>query len=336
MTRDDVGTPPPTDAELAFYGHLTKQCALVDFGDRTQIELTGRDRQRFLHNLCTNDIVRLTPGSGCEAFATNVQGKCLAHLLVFARADSLVVETAAAQAGVLIPFWDRYLITEDVQLIDRGDVWTELLVAGADAPQVLARLGFPSIPEQQYEHIESTSDGGTWQLRRVPMLGVPTFLAACARADQPRLTAGLAQAGAVSASPDVGCAAFHMARIEHGFPWFGWDITDKNLPQEVERNSLTIHFNKGCYLGQETIARIDALGHVNRVLSRLQASFKAVPSPGTQVTRAGQSIGTVTSSAYSPRRQAPLAMAYLRREHSQPGTAVDLPLGPAQVVSLTD
>jgi folate-binding protein YgfZ len=151
------------------------------------------------------------------------------------------------------------------------------------------------------------------------------------------ITAALANAGAVPAAMD----AFEIARIEAGIPFYGLDISDKNLPQEVNRDAQAISFTKGCYLGQETVARIDALGHVNRVLVGVRFAGTVPPPTGTEVFPAdGQgsegksTIGAVTSAAYSHRLGAPLALAYVRRGHNQTGTQLGSPIGPAQVISL--
>ena len=140
----------------------------------------------------------------------------------------------------------------------------------------------------------------------------------------------LVQAGARRAGPQ----AFEARRIEAGFPSYGPDISDKNLPQELARDARAISFTKGCYLGQETVARIDALGHVNQTLVGVRFENGASVSPGLELTVAGAAAGRVTSAAYSPLLQAPLALAYVRRGSNQPGTRLDSPVGPAEVVSL--
>ncbi len=140
----------------------------------------------------------------------------------------------------------------------------------------------------------------------------------------------LVAAGATECRP----AAFDAARIEWGFPLYGVDITDKNLPQEVARDALAISFVKGCYLGQETVARIDALGHVNKLLVGVRFHGATVPSPDTELSAAGQTVGHVTSATYSPRLSAPLALAYVRRGSNEPGTKLSSALGDAAVVRL--
>jgi folate-binding protein YgfZ len=113
-------------------------------------------------------------------------------------------------------------------------------------------------------------------------------------------------------------------------------MTAENLPQEIDRNPQAISFTKGCYLGQETVARIDALGHVNRMLRGVRFSCDSVPVAGTPLfsDSPDRPVGQVTSSCWSPRLEAPLAMAFLRRGNHEPGTRLNSELGAAEVVQL--
>jgi folate-binding protein YgfZ len=132
----------------------------------------------------------------------------------------------------------------------------------------------------------------------------------------------------------VDSPAFETARTEDGVPLFGVDFDDRNLPQEVGRNELAISFTKGCYLGQETVARIDALGHVNQQLAGVRFVGVDLPEPGAVLSRDGHDAGRVTSAIYSPRLQAPLALAMLRRELAAVGNPLDSPVGACEVVGL--
>ena len=116
----------------AEYAALTSGVGMVDFHDRTQIELTGDDRAVFLHNFTTNDIRGLQPGQGCEGFTLDVRGHIVGHLLVFCTPHSLVLDTVPGQAEKLVRHFDRYLIRERVEFHDRTDDWSELLLAGAE------------------------------------------------------------------------------------------------------------------------------------------------------------------------------------------------------------
>jgi folate-binding protein YgfZ len=117
-------------------------------------------------------------------------------------------------------------------------------------------------------------------------------------------------------------------------PLFGVDFDDSNFPQEVGRTEEAISFTKGCYLGQETVARIDALGHVNQQLAGVRFDGTDLPATGVELTHAEKSVGRVTSSTFSPQLQAPLALAMLRREHTGIGCRLESPVGVGEVIPL--
>jgi len=136
------------------------------------------------------------------------------------------------------------------------------------------------------------------------------------------------------AEGSVACCqeAWEAVRIEASLPLFGVDFDSSNLPQEVNRDAQAIHFNKGCYLGQETIARIDALGHVNKKVVLLKFAGKKVPPVGLELSVAGKNVGRVTSACWSPRFKAPLALAMVRRKSNELGSQLESEFGVATVV----
>lgn len=316
-----------TNAE---YQAITSACGLADFSDRTQIEMTGSDRAAFLHNLCTNEIRKLPPGAGCEAFVTDVKGKIVAYVNVFCRPDSLVLESVPEQAERLIAHLDRYLINEDVELHDRSDEWAELLLAGPLAGESLSRATAVEVPSERLANVDAEIAGYAASLRRVDVVGPEGFLIGCPREHVAAIWQALRDAGAIP----CGQQAVETARIEYGTPLYGVDVTDANLPQEVDRDREAISFVKGCYLGQETVARIDAMGHVNRKLRGVRFHGNELPEAGMELSRDGKPVGEVTSATFSPRLDAPLAMAYLRRENDAASMSLDSPLGEAEVVAL--
>lgn len=298
---------------------------LFDVSTRTQIEVTGRDRVKFLHSFCTNDVKKLQPGQGCEAFVTNVNGKVLGHIFVFAERDALWLESVAGAAAALLSHLDKYLITEDVRFADRSAEFAELLLTGPSSTELLERLGLSVSSLPRYGHLAHGSDVLPLRcVRRVDWFDSPTWLLSVPVAQRDEVQRTLTQADARHADDDE----FQSLRIAAGFPIYGIDITEDNLAQEVGRTELAISFTKGCYLGQEPIARIDAMGHVNRQLCRLELLSGPLPSVGTTIldkpTPDGKPIGTITSSA-SKRIGAddkPLALAYLRSGFAKVGSQV--------------
>jgi tRNA-modifying protein YgfZ len=315
---------------LADYQALTVGAGLADFSHRTLVEMTGDDRSRFLHNLCTNEIRKLAAGAGCEAFLTNVQGKILAHVLVFSGPDSLVLETVPGQADKILAHLDRYLIREKVELRNRSLDWSEWLLAGSQSEPLLAGAFAGGLPGQLLSSSSGEIAGREVWLRRVDLVGPVGFLIDCRRSDFAEVGEALCSAGA----RPVSAAAVEMARIEAGWPQFAADITEKNLPQEIARDDRAISFTKGCYLGQETVARIDALGHVNRTLVGVRFAGAQVPILGLEMFAGENAVGEVTSACYSPRLAAPLALAYVRRGSNQPAARLESAAGAGEVVGL--
>ncbi len=296
-----------------------QNAALFDVSDRTQIELAGSDCKSFLNNLCTNDTKRLAAGQGCEAFLTNVKGRILAHVFVFVDDGSLVVETMPHVEETLLAHLDRYLIREDVILTGQSQDWGELLVSGPAATGLLASLGAESESLATCGHVPMDRAGTTVRVRRVDWLGDPGYLLAAQR----QHLAGLWAAARDAGFQPAGAAAFHAARIAARFPLHGLDISEENLAPEAGRSSQAISFTKGCYLGQEPIARIDAVGHINRELCLLQFASDRVPATNDAIlSDDGNKIGHVTSSAPIPGEQQGVALGILKRAFVAAGTRV--------------
>lgn len=310
------------DSQRNDYDSLTHGAGLADGAPRGRFAVTGRDRAAFLHRFCTNHITGLAPGQSCEAFFCNAQGKIVGFADIFCLPESFVVETAAGQAERSIAHLDRYVLRDDAQFVPRQDDWSELIVVGPQSRERLAALFGEPLDGCAWR---------TWQGRRVlaapvARYGVAGFLLFADRADMPPLHAALVELGL----RPVSAVALDMVRREAGAPDFGRDITEANLPQEVDRNAQAIHFSKGCYLGQETVARIDALGHVNRQLVGVLTATE--PAAQAELSRGGKVVGYVTSTGWSPRWGAFLSLAYVRREHSAADTELQTAGVSARVV----
>ncbi len=316
------------------YHALTRHCGIIDFSSRTQLEISGGDRQSFLHNFSTAHVKRLQPGEGTEAFITSVQGKTLGFVYVFCGSSSLILETVPDQASTLLCHLDRYHITEDVELADRSEAWAELLVAGPASHERLAAMISAPLPADYLGHVDLVWDGVPVCIRKVHFTASGGYLLSVSREQLAQLWQRFTASKNPAAPQPVGNAAFNIARIEAGTPWFGVDLTDRNLPQELNRDRLAISFTKGCYLGQETVARIDALGHVNQSLCGLVFEASVVPPVGATLEHDGKSLGTITSAVFSPALGKPLALAYVKRGFNQLGTELSTPWGQAKTVDL--
>jgi folate-binding protein YgfZ len=313
------------------YRAATQSAALFDLSERVSIELRGKDRQSFLHNFCTNDIKRLCSGEGCEAFLTNIKGRIVGHILVFAAEDALWLDSVPGSATFLASHLDRYVITEDVQVLDRTPDMGMLYVAGSDAASRLGPLLPASVAELEPGGGRNDSCAGVdVQVRRFDFTLAAGYQLVAPRDRLADLWTALAAAGITPAGNSV----FEPLRIEAGFPVYGVDISEDNIAQEAGRTKQAISFTKGCYLGQEPIARLDAMGHVNRILRGVRLANGPVPpvqSPVFDETGA-QQVGLITSAAMSYAETTPVALAMLRSQASKPGTQVCLKSADGQTI----
>ncbi|MBX3443381.1 MAG: hypothetical protein KF774_13330 [Planctomyces sp.] len=263
-----------------------------------QLTLRGRDRAAFLHNFCTNDIKGLAPGRGCEAFLTNIKGRILGHIAVFAGNDELAIVAAPGSIDGLRAHLDRYLITEDVEFSLPPQPAPMRYVFGNGAAAALGTAAGMDL--SGLENCASAAceiAGRGLSLRRFDVLAAPGFevrLAnACSDPDADLAAVVATLPGVVEASD----ADFDAWRIDAGTPRYGVDIDDGCLAQEAARTARAISFTKGCYLGQEPIARVDALGHVNRLLRLIVFEGSATPAAGDvlQDVGSGAELGRLTS-----------------------------------------
>ena len=292
------------------------RAAVIPLPGRTHLEITGADRAAFLHNFCTNHIKGLSVGQGCEAFVTNIKGRILGHVLVYADSERLLLETVPGQATALLSHLDRYIITEDVQLADRSTEWTQLFISGSESEGVLkSTLGIPEFAPGAGVRIVPVGEGSVrrFSLGAVPgysIVGPVDWVSSC----QEKLVA----AGAGIGGPDL----FEQLRVEAGFPIYSIDLSEDNLAQEANRTSRAISFNKGCYLGQEPIARLDSMGHVNRALCQVISNSPAAVPAGADVfaaVDAAEPAGKLTSATVWPLTGQTVGLGLLRRELAREG-----------------
>ncbi|MGD9855152.1 MAG: folate-binding protein YgfZ [Planctomycetaceae bacterium] len=309
----------PSADPTAQYAAACNAVALFDVSDRTTIEVRGKDRATFLHNFCTNDIKRLAPGAGCEAFLTNIKGRILGHFVVSADEHVLWLDSDSKTGRFIASHLEKYLITEDVTISDRSSDFAPLLLVGPGAEAWLTTHLGGLTPLPLWGQVRGTLAGADVMIRRVAFTEPPGFEITPAASDASTVRQAIMESGVTPAGTDV----LEVLRIEAGFPRYGVDITEDNIAQEAGRTAQAVSFTKGCYLGQEPIARLDALGHTNRELRRLQLAAGPAPAPGTPVrSPTGDAVGVITSAALSPVNGRPVALAMLKSTALSGGTCL--------------
>ncbi len=299
------------------YATITQGCGLLDRSQRGKLALTGTDAKTFLQGQVSNDIEALRPGSGCYAAFLTPKGKMLGDLRILDAGEQLLLDTERVALQELFNMIRRFSIGYDVELHKRT---LELGLLSLLGPRSAAVCGAQHVlPDAEHAHLELTvalQDGGP-QAAGVRARAIRTDTGVdllCDGADVEALRSLLIEAGAVA----VGEPAVECLRIEHGRPRYGVDLDDSVIPQEAGLNERAVSFTKGCYVGQETVARLFYRGKPNRELRGLRAVTPL--APGTQLIYDGRAAGRVTSSSTSP-RFGPIALAFIRRE-APPGSIV--------------
>ena len=295
------------------YRTATEACGLRDRSERGKLALTGREAKSFLQGQVTNDVEGLSPGEGCYAAFLTPKGKMLGDLRILDAGDEILLDTERVALQELFNMIRRFSIGFDVELHKRTLESGLLSLLGPESEAVAGAggLGEP-------EHSNSAVTVGGIEARAIRTdLGIDLL---CDAADVDGLRAALGVAA-------VSEAVAECLRVERGRPRFGVDLDDTVIPQEAGLNERAVSFTKGCYVGQETVARLHYRGKPNRHLRGLRLGAGAAVT-GEELTFGGRAVGRLGSVAVSP-RFGPIALALVRRE-APVGSVVAVGDGAAQ------
>jgi folate-binding protein YgfZ len=273
-----------------------------DLSTNGRLIVRGPDRARFLHSMVTNDVEALRPGAGCRAAMLSVKGRLHGELVIYCDDDALLLEMDPALRAPLRDVLEKHIVMDDVEIEDVTDGGRELALYGDEARIALATaLGAPVPDLQPYHH---ATVGGV-RVAATPELALPGY----------HVFGAVAVDGAQPLDDD----AYEVVRVEAGRPRWGIDVDADRLVLEANLDDA-ISLTKGCYLGQEVVARATARGHVNRRLLGLRLDGTTPVGRGSRLSHpAREEAGLVTSSVVSP-RFGPIALAYVHRTVAEPGT----------------
>ena len=312
----------------AEHAALHENAAALDLSFRSRVCVLGADRVKFLNGQVTNHVAALKAGEGCYATLVTAKGKVQSDLNIFALADELLLDFEPGLTRIVTERLEKYVIADDAQLVDVAPHYGLLSVQGPRAADVVVRLGLEMELPKTLRAFATITDPtlGTLYLMNLPRAGTTGF----------DLYVPVAALGAVfdklvAATKAVGgCAcgwqALETARIEAGIPRFGADFDETNLPSEAGIEATAVSYTKGCYIGQEVIARLRTYGNVAKALRglRLADALPNLPVRGDKLFKDGKEVGHVTSAVTSPTLNANLALGYVRREANQIGTELTL------------
>jgi folate-binding protein YgfZ len=296
-----------TDQAVADYRVLTERCGLLDRSERGKLALTGSGAKEFLEGQVTNAVETLNSGQGAYAAFLSPKGKMLGDLRVLDLGDELFLDTERSALQDLFNLIRRYKIGYDVEVHKRTLERGLLSLIG---PEARAVAGAEELPEA--EHVNAPAEVAGIRVRPVATdAGVDLI---CDAADTVALAAALRARGAVDADE----ATAEVLRVEVGRPRYGIDLDETVIPQEAGLNERAVSFTKGCYVGQETVARLYYKGKPNRHLRGLRLSAPA--AHGDELRLGEKVVGKIGTAAASP-KYGPIALALVRRE-AEPGTTV--------------
>ncbi len=320
--RPSGGSPPRAAADRVRAG-----VGVFAMDARGLIEVRGSDRIRWLDGMLTADVKALEKrgeGAGALALLLTHRGAIVADLRVGRLGETLLLECAKSDQERIRAALEKRIIADDVVLADRGEAFAVLGVEGARSGEVVAcALGGAVLPgafdwaELPFAGTSLLASGFGWSGEQAYQLRVAPAGLAALRAAIERAAEALG-VGCVAGDP----ALLELLRIEAGIPALGAELGEDVLPPEA-RLERAVAINKGCYVGQEIVARLRSRGQVNHLLVGLRLEADALPAVGTPLVAAGRATGEITSVVRSP-SQGAIALGYVRREHAEVGTRLEL------------
>jgi len=305
------------------YWTIKKAVGLADMSHLGRLRITGKDRVSFLNGLLTNDISQLKENEGQRSALLNSKARVLADLHLYAQPDSLLIDTGESPASHVKEILDRFIITEDVQIQDSSQDLVQLTVQGPRSSQAINEVLGPEA--QDLKQLEQKTLGPSTIIARdrTGQTGYDIILPALEA--EPVWHGFLLNGGDLGLNP-VGSQALEILRLEAGYPKYSTDIDENTIILEAGFKDA-INFNKGCYLGQEVVARATHIGRVNKQLVRLEIETKNSVSPRSKLMSDGREAGFITSAAFSPGLGRVASLGYANREFAKEGTKVNVQSG---------
>ncbi len=314
------GNPPAEHAALHF------SAGVIDLSFRGRLCVLGADRRQFLNGQVTNNVKDLKTGQGCYAALVTAKGRMQSDLTIYCLENEILLDVEPGYGPTVKTRLEKFIIAEDAQVVDAAPDYGMLSAQGPKAAALVEKLALGlAIPGEPMAltGVRHPALGEIYLTNRARTGSAGFDLFAPAGSMQ-SLAAGLNAAAAGLEARWCGWGALETARIEAAIPRFGADMDETNLPPEAGLENCAISYNKGCYIGQEVIARIRTYGHVAKSLRglRLAGPLRQLPRRGDKLFKDEKEVGYVTSAAVSPILNAGIALAYVRREANQTGASL--------------
>jgi folate-binding protein YgfZ len=311
---EEAGWQMPADFGDPAVEHLTcrKSAIVMDLSHRGKIRIAGSDAVRFLHGMLSNQVEGLHPGEGAYTTFLTRQGKFVVDLNLYRREEDLAADLAPGMASVFAEAMDMYIIMDEVEIEDWTNSRCALGIFGPDSRETVSKAGLevPSLPHHGHVSLDGVL------VSRELWTGEDGYLITAPADRAESIWEALSGAGARPA----GLTALDTLTLEAGIPQFGKDMDANMNPMQAGLELTAIDFDKGCYIGQEVIAKIKYLGQVNRGLAGIRLEGGIVPAYGDPIAFEGSEVGTITRSAFGPALKSVMAFGFLHRKAMAPGT----------------
>ena len=294
-----------------YYQAATRAAALADKDWFGIVKLTGTERVPWLQGMLTNDVQKLRSGTGCYAAHLTPQGKIVAHMHVLVDDDGVWLSLERAVIPKLLAALDKLLIMEEVQMADVSEDYSILALIGPKAAGALESwIDEPLKLAGKYTH-RKVDDSRIL----VSDLGYDVWVP---RGKADKVLRFLAQSGATA----IDHGTWDVLRTEAGIPVYGVDIDETTMMPEI--GEAGVSYEKGCYIGQEVVAKVKYIGHVNRRFVGLTLSSKQLPELKSPVRKGGREVGYLTTTLFSPGLDKPIALGFFSRVAYAPGSEVEV------------
>jgi folate-binding protein YgfZ len=301
------------------YARLRGGCGLVDSSEVARVDVDGEDGRRFINGMVTCDVASLAPGDGVYGFFTDRLGHVLADVRVRMGEENLWLELAAASAESIVQHLEKYIVADRVEL-KRVEDCRALTLVGVRALELLAELApVTQLPGARWAHGEVGLLGRQISIAADQGRGLPAYNLWSPTADASSLVEELLATDTEVDLGPVGLAAVDIVRLEAGIARFGRDYDSENLPQETGLEEA-VSFDKGCYLGQEVVARLHFRGQASRLMRGVVLDTDQLPATGVALLADDREAGRLTSVGRSPQLDRVIGLSILQRRASEPGT----------------
>ncbi len=313
-----------TEAE---YTAVREGVGIIDLSSRGKLRLSGKDHLKFLQGMLTNDVLKLKEGSGVYATILTVKGRMVSDMRVYRENESVLLDLEPGMNEKVKDLLTKFRLSYKADIEDITETTGLISVQGPYAAKLIALFIERELPPMdQYDFLQLQAIGLGLTIVSVNRTGEQGFDIYINNDGLELVWESLMSKGKELDIKPVGYDALNTLRIEAGIPVYGVDMDENNIPIEAGLWDA-LDFEKGCYVGQEVVARIKWRGHVNWHLMGFAIEGSSAPEVGNEVFSGERKIGRITSSTLSPAFNKPLSLGYIRREFREEGTHVSINMG---------